>query len=138
MLEQTLMGFDFGTKRIGVALGNTVLLQARALEIIHSEVRKVRFERIEALIKMWQPNELVVGLPLTQDNQEQLTSMQSRRFAQQLQGRFNLPVHLVDERDSSLEAQSSVGNRPDDAFAAAVILQRYLDAWLTPQQQSSI
>ena len=138
MLEQTLMGFDFGTKRIGVALGNTVLLQARALEIIHSEVRKVRFERIEALIKMWQPNELVVGLPLTQDNQEQLTSMQSRRFAQQLQGRFNLPVHLVDERDSSLEAQSSVGNRPDDAFAAAVILQRYLDAWLAPQQQSSI
>ena len=138
MLEQTLMGFDFGTKRIGVALGNTVLLQARALEIIHSEVRKLRFERIEALIKMWQPNELVVGLPLTQDNQEQLTSMQSRRFAQQLQGRFNLPVHLVDERDSSLEAQSSVGNRPDDAFAAAVILQRYLDAWLTPQQQSSI
>lgn len=136
MREQTLMGFDFGTKRIGVALGNTILLQARALEIIQSEVRKVRFARIEALIKMWQPNELVVGLPLTQDNQEQLASMQSRRFAQQLQGRFNLPVHLVDERESSLEAQSSVGNRPDDAFAAAVILQRYLDAWLTPQQQS--
>ncbi len=138
MREQTLMGFDFGTKRIGVALGNTILLQARALEIIQSEVRKVRFARIEALIKMWQPNELVVGLPLTQDNQEQLASMQSRRFAQQLQGRFNLPVHLVDERESSLEAQLSVGNRPDDAFAAAVILQRYLDAWLTPQQQSSI
>lgn len=138
MREQTLMGFDFGTKRIGVALGNTILLQARAIEIIQSEVRKVRFARIEALIKMWQPNELVVGLPLTQDNQEQLASMQSRRFAQQLQGRFNLPVHLVDERDSSLEAQSSVGNRPDDAYAAAVILQRYLDAWLTPQQQSSI
>jgi putative Holliday junction resolvase len=138
MREQTLMGFDFGTKRLGVALGNTILLQARALEIIQSEVRQVRFARIEALIKMWQPNELVVGLPLTQDNQEQLASMQSRRFAQQLQGRFNLPVHLVDERDSSLEAQSSVGNRPDDAFAAAVILQRYLDACLTPQQQSSI
>lgn len=138
MREQTLMGFDFGTKRIGVALGNTILLQARAVEIIKSEVRKVRFARIEALIKMWQPNELVVGLPLTQDDQEQLTTVQSRRFAQQLQGRFNLPVHLVDERDSSLQAQETVGNRPDDAFAAAIILQRYLDAWVTPQQKSSI
>jgi putative Holliday junction resolvase len=138
MREQTLMGFDFGTKRIGVALGNTILLQARAVEIIQSEVRKVRFARIEALIKMWQPNELVVGLPLTQDDQEQLTTVQSRRFAQQLQGRFNLPVHLVDERDSSLQAQETVGNRPDDAFAAAIILQRYLDAWATPQQKSSI
>jgi putative Holliday junction resolvase len=138
MREQTLMGFDFGTKRIGVALGNTILLQARAVEIIQSEVRKVRFARIEALIKMWQPNELVVGLPLTQDDQEQLTTVQSRRFAQQLQGRFNLPVHLVDERDSSLQAQETVGNRPDDAFAAAIILQRYLDAWVTPQQKSSI
>jgi putative Holliday junction resolvase len=137
MREQTLMGFDFGTKRIGVALGNTILLQARALDIIQSEVRKVRFARIEALIKMWQPNELVVGLPLTQDDQEQLTSVQSRRFAQQLQGRFDLPVHLVDERESSLQAQETVGNRPDDAFAAAVILQRYLDAWVAPQHKSS-
>jgi len=137
MREQTLLGFDFGTKRIGVALGNTILLQARALEIIQSEVSKVRFARIEALIKIWQPNELVVGLPLTLDDQEQLASVQSRRFAQRLQGRFDLPVHLVDERDSSLQAQSTVGNRPDDAFAAAIILQRYLDAWVT-QQQSSI
>jgi putative holliday junction resolvase len=138
MHELTLMGFDFGTKRIGVALGNTILLEAQALEIINSELRVVRFARIEALIKLWQPDQLVVGLPLTQDDQEQLTSVQSRRFAQQLNGRFNLPVHLVDERESSLQAQETVGNRPDDAWAAAVILQRYLDAWVTPQQQSSL
>jgi len=138
MHEITLMGFDFGTKRIGVALGNTILLEAQALEIINSELRVVRFARIEALIKLWQPDQLVVGLPLTQDDQEQLTSVQSRRFAQQLNGRFNLPVHLVDERESSLQAQETVGNRPDDAWAAAVILQRYLDAWVTPQQQSSL
>jgi len=138
MHDLTLMGFDFGTKRIGVALGNTILLEAQALEIINSELRVVRFARIEALIKLWQPDQLVVGLPLTQDDQEQLTSVQSRRFAQQLNGRFNLPVHLVDERESSLQAQETVGNRPDDAWAAAVILQRYLDAWVTPQQQSSL
>ena len=138
MHELTLMGFDFGTKRIGVALGNTILLEAQALEIINSELRVVRFARIEALIKLWQPDQLVVGLPLTQDDQEQLTSVQSRRFANQLNGRFNLPVHLVDERESSLQAQETVGSRPDDAWAAAVILQRYLDAWVTPQQQSSL
>lgn len=132
------MGFDFGTKRIGVALGNTILLEAQALEIINSQLRVVRFARIEALIKLWQPDQLVVGLPLTQDDQEQLTSVQSRRFAKQLNGRFNLPVHLVDERESSLQAQETVGCRPDDAWAAAVILQRYLDAWVTPQQQRSL
>jgi putative Holliday junction resolvase len=138
MRELTLMGFDFGTKRIGVALGNTILLEAQALEIIKSEIRVVRFARIEALIKQWQPDQLVVGLPLTLDDQEQLTSVQSRRFAQQLNGRFNLPVHLVDERESSLQAQTTVGNRPDDAWAASIILQRYLDAWAPPQQPSSI
>lgn len=126
--HQTLLAFDFGTKRIGVALGNTLLRQARPLEIIASEVKRIRFARIEALIVQWQPDRLVVGLPLTPDGGEQLASRLSRRFAHQLEGRFGLPVTLVDERGSSLQAQALVGNAPDDAAAASVILQRYLDA----------
>lgn len=138
MREQTLLGFDFGTQRIGVALANTIIGDARPLEIIDSPVRDVRFARIASLIQAWQPNELVVGLPLTLDDQEQSASVQSRRFANQLQGRYKLPVHLVDERGSSLEAQESVGHQPDDAMAAAIILQRYLDTLLTPQKLSAL
>lgn len=132
MREQTLLGFDFGARRIGVALGNTILKQARELEIIDSPVSKVRFARISALIQAWQPDELVVGLPLTLDDQEQPASLQCRRFAQQLKGRYKLPVHLIDERGSSLQAQQLVRNQPDDAVAAAIILQRYFDALSTP------
>ena len=126
--ERTLLAFDFGTQRIGVALGNTLLAHARPLEIINTDVKVRRFARIEELLVQWQPQALVVGLPLTQTGGEQLATRQSRRFAHQLEGRFGLPVYLVDERDSSLQAQQLVGNRPDDAIAAAIILQRYFDA----------
>lgn len=126
--HQTLLAFDFGSKRIGVALANTLLRHARPLEIIDSPVKRVRFARIESLLVQWQPDALVVGLPLTQTGDEQPASAQSRRFAHQLEGRFGLSVTLVDERGSSLQAQAIVGNAPDDAVAAAIILQRYLDA----------
>jgi putative Holliday junction resolvase len=126
--ERTLLAFDFGTQRIGVALGNTLIGHARALEIINTDVKTRRFARIEELVVQWQPQALVVGLPLTETGGEQLATRQARRFANQMQGRFGLPVHLVDERGSSLEAQQLVGNRPDDAVAAAIILQRYFDA----------
>ncbi len=124
----TVLGFDFGLKKIGVALGNTLLCQASPLEIIHGEGRDRRFARIEQLLHEWQPDYLVVGLPLDSAGAEQLASRQSRRFARQLQGRYGLPVVLVDERGSSLEAQQILGtNAADDAYAAAVILQRYFD-----------
>lgn len=125
--ERTVLAFDYGTQRIGVALGNTVLRSARPLEIIDSDVKIRRFARIEELLVQWQPDLLVVGLPLTPSGGEQLTTRQSRRFANQLQGRYGLPVLLVDERGSTLEAQEIVGNRADDAAAAAIILQRYFD-----------
>jgi putative Holliday junction resolvase len=125
--ERTLLAFDYGTARIGVALGNAILRQARPLEIIGSLEKAMRFARIEELVVQWQPQAIVVGLPLTRDGGEQIASRQVRRFANQLIGRLGLPVFLVDERDSSLEAQALVGNAPDDAVAAAIILQRYFD-----------
>ena len=125
---QSLLAFDFGTQRIGVALGNTLLRQARPLEIIRAQTKLQRFALIEALVLRWQPDVLVVGLPLTADGGEQLVTRQSRRFGHQLQGRFGLPIVMVDERHSSLQAQETVGHAADDAMAAAIILQRYLDA----------
>lgn len=129
MPEYTLLAFDYGTKKIGVAIGNTLTRQARPLTIVQSVTRQQRFQAIEQLLQQWAPDKVVVGLPLTLDNQEQYASLQARRFANQLHGRFGVHVELVDERGSSMEAQEIIGtNAPDDAVAAAVTLQRYLDA----------
>jgi putative Holliday junction resolvase len=129
MPEQILLAFDFGLKKIGVALGNTLTGQARPLCILTPSTREQRFSQVGALLAEWQPDHVVVGLPLTIDGQEQPASRQSRRFAHQIEGRFRVRVTLVDERGSSLEAQHLLGSHaPDDAMAAAVILQRYLDA----------
>ena len=128
MPEETLLAFDYGAKKLGVALGNTLLKQARPLDIILEPTRDGRFARVEALLKRWQPERLVVGLALATDGSEQYASQHCRRFARQLEGRFGLPVVLVDERGSSVQAQKVTGNEPDDAVAAAIILQRYFDA----------
>lgn len=126
--ERTLLAFDFGLKKIGVAIGNTLTAQARPLCILRPATVEQRFVQVGALLAQWQPDAVVVGLPLTLDGGEQPASRQSRRFARQLEGRYRLSVLLVDERGSSLEAQHILGsNAPDDAVAAAVILQRYLD-----------
>ncbi|MER1968731.1 Holliday junction resolvase RuvX [Castellaniella sp. GW247-6E4] len=129
MPEETLLAFDFGTRKIGVALGNTLTGQARPLRILMSTTRAQRFAQVGALLEEWRPDRVIVGLPLTLDGGEQPASRLSRRFANQLQGRFGVTVELVDERGSSLEAQQLLGTHADDdAMAACVILQRYLDA----------
>ena len=128
MPDETLLAFDYGAKKLGVALGNTLLKQARPLDLILEPTRAGRFSRIAALLATWQPERLVVGLALATDGSEQYASQHCRRFARQLEGRFGLPVVLVDERGSSVEAQKITGNAPDDAVAAAIILQRYFDA----------
>lgn len=129
MPDQTLLAFDYGTKKIGVAIGNTLTRQARPLALLTPVTREQRFQAVAALLNEWQPDTVVVGLPLTLDGLEQPASQQARRFANQLQGRFGVKVVLVDERGSSLEAQQILGTHaPDDAMAAAVILQRHLDA----------
>ncbi|WP_025373681.1 Holliday junction resolvase RuvX [Advenella mimigardefordensis] len=129
MPEETLLAFDAGMKKTGVALGNTLTRQARPLCIIREVTRDGRFARIATLLQEWQPERVVVGLPLTTSGDEQPASRFARRFANQLHGRFGLQVELVDERGSSMEAQALLGNnKEDDAMAAAVILQRYLDS----------
>lgn len=129
MPEETLLAFDYGVKRIGVAIGNTLTGQARPLRILSPVTREQRFAQLEALFREWQPERVVVGLPLTMEGEEQYASLRCRRFANQLHGRYGLKVELVDERGSSMEAQQMLGtNAADDAMAAAVILQRYLDA----------
>lgn len=128
MPEETLIAFDYGLKKIGVALGNTLTRQARPLSILRPVTRAQRFDLIQQVLREWQPNRLIVGLPLTSEGGEQYASLRCRRFANQLYGRFGLPVELVDERESSVQAQEMLSsNDEDDAVAASIILQRYLD-----------
>lgn len=126
--DSTLLCFDYGLKKIGVAIGNTLTNYARPLTILRPVTKTERFAQIESLLNEWQPNAIVVGLPLTTQGAEQYASLRCRRFANQLHGRYGVVVHLMDERGSSLEAQHILGNHDDDdAVAAAVILQRWLD-----------
>ncbi len=124
-----MLAFDYGLKKIGVAIGNTITCEARPLRILRPITREQRFQAISGLLQEWQPDRLVVGLPLTTEGEEQHATRHCRRFANQLHGRYGLNVELVDERGTSLEAQAVLGNNnDDDAVAAALILQRYLDA----------
>lgn len=121
-----VFGFDFGVKRIGIAMGNTLTGQAQALTIIDAVDNATRFKIIGDLIAQWRPARLVVGEPRHPDGAEHDMTLRSRRFANQLNGRFNLPVELVDERYSSAVIPSKRGERID-AKAAAIILQQYFD-----------
>lgn len=124
---RTLLGFDFGTRFIGVAIGNTVTREARPLARIPAQPAARRFERIAALVEEWAPDALVVGLPLGPDGEEQPATIEARRFARQLEGRYRRPVAFVDERYSSLAAQAEGAPADaDDADAAAIILRQYL------------
>ncbi|MDC6133834.1 Holliday junction resolvase RuvX, partial [Burkholderia gladioli] len=119
--------------RIGVAVGNTLTRTARALVIVSNLNREYRFEAVGALIAEWRPDALVVGLPMHPDGTPHEMTQQAKRFGNQLNGRFNLPVSWIDERYSSVEARAGLrarGAKADaaiDAEAARVILQHYLD-----------
>ncbi|MES2298899.1 MAG: Holliday junction resolvase RuvX [Pseudomonadota bacterium] len=121
-----VFGFDFGIKRIGIAMGNTLTGQAQPLSVIAKIDNAARFAAIGALVKEWGPKLLVVGLPLHPDGSEHEMTLRCRRFSNQLHGRFNLPVVLVDERYSSAVIHAKRGEHIDDK-AAAIILQQYFD-----------
>lgn len=120
-VAQTIMAFDYGEKRIGVAVGNTLTRTAEPLKTIHQQFQYERFKAIEQVIVEWQPQLLVVGLPLHPDGQAHAMTAKCERFANQLRGRFGLPIEMVDERYSSVAVEG--GN---DALAAAVILEQFL------------
>ena len=117
---QTYLAFDFGEKRVGVATGNDFTKTAEALTTMSYNNKDQLFEKIQALIKEWQPNALVVGMPTHPDGNAHEMTAKAQRFANQLQGRFNLPVHRVDERYTSVSVENG-----DDALAAQLILEQY-------------
>ena len=128
---ETVLGFDFGLKRIGVAVGNTGIRQAQPLIIITAATNDAKFAAIDALLKEWQPARCIVGLPRHPDGADHEMTVRCRRFANQLQGRYGVPTVLVDERYSSAVIPQKRGEAID-AKAAAVILQQYFDEYATP------
>lgn len=124
MRERSFLAFDFGTRRVGVAAGNDLMRQATGLRTITAE-GDARFAAIGKLIDEWRPDALVVGVPFHPDGAEHDNTRRARRFARQLQGRYRLPVHEVDERYTTVEALAQ-GAADADAAAAALILEQYL------------
>jgi putative Holliday junction resolvase len=120
MADRLLLAFDFGTRRVGLAVGNTVTRDARPLAIIDAQ-GEARWSRIGSFIAQWQPAQLVVGVPRHPDGTPHEMTQRCEKFARQLEGRYRLPVARVDERYSTTAAE---GGR-DDA-AAAIILVQYL------------
>jgi putative Holliday junction resolvase len=134
--EGTVLAFDFGQKRIGVAVGNLGLGLAHPLATISGANRIEQFESVLRLIHEWQPVLLVVGLPLHADGIEHELTRQSKRFARQLEGRFGVKTVMMDERHTSADASTALreagvkGRKQKpvlDQVAAQLILQSYFD-----------
>ena len=123
---ETVLCFDFGLKRIGVAVGNTFIRQAQPLSVISAATNDTKFAEVGALIQEWQPRLCVVGLPLHPDGAEHEMTVRCRRFANQLNGRFGVATALVDERYSSAVIAQKRGEAVD-AQSAAIILQQYFN-----------
>lgn len=125
MTESVIIGFDFGEKRIGVAIGNTVTQEARVYRIIDSRTNDARWKGVGAVVKEWEPSAFVVGIPRHPDGAPHEMTARCERFARQLEGRFHLPVHRVDERYSSAVVESDADFIDDEA--ACIILQQYFE-----------
>lgn len=129
--QGTLLGFDFGVKRVGVAVGETATRLAHPLTAIATESNDARFEAIAKLVAEWRPVGFVVGQPRHADGGEHEIARLAGKFGRRLAGRFGLPVAYVDETLTSVEAESQLRGRGAagdvDAVAASLILQGYLD-----------
>lgn len=121
---QSFLAFDYGQKRTGVASGNRLLKQASPQATI-SATGDARFAQVDARIREWQPDALVVGVPFHPDGAPHENTERARKFARQLHGRFNLPVFEVDERYSTTEALAD-GAKDADAASACIILDQFL------------
>jgi putative Holliday junction resolvase len=129
--EGTLIGFDFGERRIGVAVLEPALGTARALAVIEASSNQARFEAIDRIDSQWQPAAFVVGQPKHADGSVHPVAQLAAKFGRRLAARYRKPVMLVDETLSSAEAQSRVRDEQRDigvdAVAAEIILQSYFD-----------
>jgi putative holliday junction resolvase len=137
MNGRTYMAFDFGERRIGVAIGNDLTESANPLTTIDATTDEARFSAIEPLVNDWQPAAFVVGHPFHPDGKPHTMTLRAEKFARQLQGRFRRAAHLVDERYSSVDAAYALANnrmsgqkkkQAIDAAAAAVILRRFFES----------
>lgn len=131
--DVTVLGFDFGTKRIGIAIGNTLTGTARPLAVLPTRDGAPDWDGIAGLVAEWKPARLIVGLPLNMDGSDGEITVQARSFSRKLAGRMVLPVDLVDERLSSFEARGELmrgertrGKPGVDAVAATVIVEQWL------------
>jgi len=130
---RTFLGFDYGLKRIGVAVGQELTGTASALTTVAARDGKPDWPVISRLFEEWQPDAVVVGLPLNMDGSDHELSRRARRFGNQLHGRYNLPAYFIDERLSSLQAEALLRGRSHrkediDKLAAQVILETWLSA----------
>jgi putative holliday junction resolvase len=123
---RTFLAFDFSPRRVGVAVGNSMLRQAQPLTTV-AAMGDARFAAIARFVREWQPDALVVGVPTHPDGAPHDNTRRAKAFARQLHGRFRLPVHEVDERYTSVAAMSQ-GASDVDAAAAALILEQFLRA----------
>jgi putative Holliday junction resolvase len=122
----TVMAFDYGTRRVGVAVGNSVTKAGEPLKTITAPNADTLFRDIETLLADWQPNQLVVGRPTHPDGKPHEMTTKAIRFGNQLHGRFHLPVAWVDERYSSVVLEGDLQMRDNlDAHSAALILEQY-------------
>lgn len=130
-----VLGFDFGMKRIGVAVGQMLTQTARPLETIKASNGIPDWDRLQKLVKLWQPNAFVVGIPLNMDGTEQPLTTNAKQFAKSLEDRFKLPVYGIDERLSTKDARERIFKEGGfkalqksqvDSVAAQLILQNWL------------
>ncbi len=132
--HSTVLAFDFGTRKIGVAVGNTLVRVAHPLTTIDAEANAARFAAIDALVAEWAPGALVVGRPLDGDGSEHAMTEHAERFARRLEARFGLPVARVDERFTTRAAatrlsEAGVRGRARDAALDEVAAQLILQSW---------
>ncbi len=134
---QRAMAFDYGTKQIGVAVGQTLTRRAEPVAVLRARDGVPDWNDIARLISEWKPDTLVVGLPLNMDGSPSEMSGRAEKFSRRLHGRFNLPVHCIDERLSTFEAKQSLRDsgrtpasyrdNPVDSLAAALLLETWLN-----------
>jgi len=133
MPEQTIFGFDYGSKRIGIAVGQSLTKSAHALTQINNALEP-EWQKLDLLMIEWQPQTLVVGLPLNMDDSIGHSAVSAKKFAQQLQQRYQLPVELVDERLSSREARERLQQqgikKPEKQAINSMAAQIILESWL--------
>ena len=135
-MPETVLGFDYGTHKIGIATGQTLTYTANPLCTLRCQHHQPDWAQVASLIDTWRPSALIVGHPFEMTDREANNAAAAKQFARRLTGRFHLPVHLVDERLTTREAWAQLGsiaakdNERVDAYAAKLIVE----TWLTQQQ----